>query len=74
METVAIRKIKSPSLLQTETITAKAQISNLFVLFSCLSFEKSLAHAKNTGFEEKKSLSPENSLDFYIETSTRTWV
>lgn len=73
METAAILKIKSLSLLLTENITAKAQSSNLFVIFGCLSLEKSIAYAKNTGFEEKKSSSPEHGLDFYIETSTRAW-
>jgi hypothetical protein len=53
---------------------ARALTSYLFSLFSCPFSGKSFAQAKNKEFEEKESSFTDKRLDFYMETSTRTWV
>jgi hypothetical protein len=69
-----INKIKSTRLKLTETIMARALTSYVFSLFSCPFSGKSFAQAKNEEFEEKESSFTDKRLDFYMETSTRTWV
>ena len=68
-----INKIESTSpLLLTKPIIPKDQTAYLFSLFDDLFIMKSFAHAKNKKFDDKESSSPDQCLDFYMETSTRT--
>ena len=68
-----IDKIKRTSpLLLTKPIIPKDQTAYLFSLFDDLFIMKSFAHAKNKEFDDEESSSPDQCLDFYMETSTRT--
>jgi hypothetical protein len=62
-----INRMKSTNLALTEPITARAQTAYLFSPVNCLFSRKGIAHAKNKESKEKKSLSPDHSLNFYME-------
>jgi hypothetical protein len=61
-----INRIKSTNLALTEPITTRAP-AFLFSPANCLFSRKGIAHVKNKESEEKKSLSPDHSLNFYME-------
>jgi hypothetical protein len=71
-EMAAINKIKTLSSLLTEPIIARNQAS-LFSRFGYLFSGKSFVRARNTEFKDTGSSSLHQCLNFYIETSIRTW-
>jgi hypothetical protein len=74
MATIDKIKSTSPLLLLTKPIIPRDQIAYLLSLFDDLFPMQSFAHAKNKKFDDKESSSSDQCLDFYMETSNRTWV
>lgn len=68
-----MNNIKTPSLPMTEPIKARIQ-AFLFSRFGYLFSGNSYVDDRNTEFDDTWSSSIHQRLDFYIETSIRTWV